>query len=83
MPTIVREGGFRVQVHSAPREHPPPHVHVERRGQGEVLIELGIHEPRLTIREVRGMRDRDVLTAVRIVERHYDRLMKAWRAIHG
>lgn len=82
MPTIVRESGFRVRIHGSPREHRPPHVHVVKRGAGEVVLELGSERSDLRVRQVRDMDDRDVLVAFRIVERYHDRLLKAWRAIH-
>ena len=41
MVMVHEEGAFRVYVYSPPREHQPPHVHVECTRGGEVLIQLG------------------------------------------
>lgn len=82
MPTIVREGGFHVRMYGPPREHPPPHVHVVRRGNGEVVIDLGSDISNLLVREVRGMKDRYIVLAFRIVERHHGKLIDVWRALH-
>jgi len=41
MVKIHDEGGFRVYVYAPPREHGPPHVHVECVSGGEVVIKLG------------------------------------------
>lgn len=43
MPTVLREDGFRVVVYGPPREHPPPHVHVEHGAKGLVVIRRTIH----------------------------------------
>ena len=37
MPTVLREAGFEVRIYTF--DHPPPHVHVKRRGE-EVRINL-------------------------------------------
>jgi hypothetical protein len=41
MVRIHDEGAFTVYLYSPPREHQPPHVHVECSRGGEVLIKLG------------------------------------------
>jgi hypothetical protein len=82
MPTVLRQNGFLVRIYLPPREHPPAHVHVMR-GSTEVVIDLrsGCEPPR--IREVRGMPDRDVVRAYRIVDEWGDELMKWWRRYHA
>jgi hypothetical protein len=82
MPTVVREAGFRVAIYGPPREHPPPHAHVEF-GTGLVIIRLGIGSRPPRVWAVYDMKDRDVVRAFRLVERHHDRILEAWRAIHG
>lgn len=90
MPTIIIEGAFRVRILNPPREHKPAHVHVVKSGgsDGEVLINLGQPDTNdglwgpLSLREVYGMRQKDVLQAVRLVERHLDLLRYEWRRIH-
>lgn len=92
MPTIVTDGAFRVLVLNPPREHGPAHVHVLKgrgAGESEVVIELG--EPEVTggpwgpvsIREIKGMQNRDVIRAVRLVEQHLVTLRQRWGEIHG
>jgi hypothetical protein len=44
MVRIHEDGPFQVFVYSPPREHRPPHVHVEFSRGGEVLIRLGDEE---------------------------------------
>ncbi len=41
MVRIREEGPFGVYVYAPPREHQPPHAHVECSRGGEVLIRLG------------------------------------------
>jgi len=82
MPTVLRVDGFRIVVYGPPREHPPPHVHVERGTSGLVIIRLGTGRSPPKLWAVYGMKDRDVLQAFRLVEQHHDLLMQTWRAIH-
>ena len=83
MPTVAREDGFVVKVYGPPREHPPPHVHVERGGSEVVVIRLGAGVKPASVWRVHGMKDRDVVRAYRIVERHADAIRKVWSEIHG
>lgn len=84
MPTVVEEDGFKVRIFGPPREHPPVHVHVEHGAEELVVIRL---RTRLKPQEVwavyGGMKDRDVLTAYRIVEKHEARIRNVWRRLHG
>ena len=41
MVRIHEEGAFRVFVYAPPREHRPPHVHVECAHGGEVVVRIG------------------------------------------
>ena len=83
VPTIVREGRFRVVVYGPPREHSPPHVHVEVGPDGLVVIRLGIGSSPPRVWAVYGARDQEVLAAYRLVQIHHGQLLAAWRAIHG
>jgi hypothetical protein len=83
MPTIVREGRFRIRVLGPPREPPPPHVHVEKDAEGLVVIRLRIGDRPLLVWQVFNLRNDDVVAAYRLVEKHHDTLMAAWRSIHG
>jgi hypothetical protein len=82
MPTVLRVDGFRILVHGPPREHPPPHAHVELGTSGLVVIRLATRTSPQKVWAVYNMKDRDVLRAYRLVEEHHDVLMQAWRAIH-
>ena len=76
MPTVLRSAGFALRVYTD--DHTPPHVHVIKAGK-VVIIEL---DPVRIIR-VQGMRDADIVKAVRLVEAHAEMLSTAWREIHG
>ena len=82
MPTIVREDGFVLRVYGPPREHPPPHVHVERGDDALVVIRLAIGSRGPSVWAVYNMKDADVVRAFRLVERHHAQLVAAWRRIH-
>lgn len=83
MPTVIDEDGFVVRVYGPPREHPPAHVHVERGKEELVIIRLGTATAPPKVWAVYGMKDRDVLRAYRLVERHQTTILAAWRRIHG
>lgn len=80
-----------MQTPNPPREHGPPHVHVLKgggKGESEVLINLGqadtpgvAGEP-ISIREVKGMRDSDVVMAAMLVQNHIESLRERWKEIH-
>jgi len=82
MPTVLREDGFRVVIYGPPREHPPPHVHIEHGASGLVVIRLGTGTAPPRVWAVYDMKDRDVVRAFRLVERYHDRILHAWRVIH-
>ena len=82
VPTVLRSGRFRVVTHLPPREHGPPHVHVWT-ARGEAIITLAAGGTVQAIREVTGMRARDVSEAFRLVEEHTAYLADRWRKIHG
>ena len=81
VPTILRVAGFRVVIFLPPREHAPPHVHVQT-ADGEVVIELAHGERPQQIRSVAGMRPPAVVRAYRIVEDHTEFLLTQWREYH-
>ena len=41
MVKVHDEGAFRVYIYAPPREHQPPHVHVECTRGGELVVRLG------------------------------------------
>ena len=85
MPTVLRVGRFVVKVYAPPREHPPAHVHVEVRPDGEVVIRLALDDDTpATVWEVKGdVAPADVLRALRLVEAHETDIRTAWEALHG
>lgn len=63
-------------------DHLPPHVHVFV-ADGEVVINLNCRNEELGIREVYGLKVREVRKALEIVKIYRDLLCKMWREIHG
>ena len=82
MPTVLRDGGFRVRILLPPREHGPPHVHVHKAGS-VVVIDLPDKDQSLGIRRIRQMRDVAVVAAFRLVEANVEMLLEQWRKYHG
>lgn len=82
MPTVLRRGGFRVVIFLPPREHRPPHVHVQN-SDGEAIIELATGHSPQRVRQVAGMRNRDVVRAFWLVEVKADYLLACWQRYHG
>lgn len=83
MPTVAEEDGFRIRVFGPPREHPPVHAHVEYGRAGLVVIRLRTKLKRQEVWAVYGMKDREVVTAYRLVEKYDTAIRAAWRRMHG
>jgi hypothetical protein len=83
MVKVHEEGPFRVYVYSPPREHQPPHVHVECTRGGEVLILIGDQETAASLWQNHHMSAADAREALRIVEVHQLRFLEEWRRLHG
>lgn len=83
MVRILEEGEFRVYVYSPPREHPPPHVHVECTRGGEVLIRLGDESAPPSLWQNHHMSAPDARAALRIVEENQLRFLAEWSRLHG
>jgi hypothetical protein len=83
MVKIHEEGPFRVYVYSPPREHKPPHVHVESARGGEVLIRLGDEDTAPSLWQNHHMNVAHAREALRIVEEHQLRFLAQWRRLHG
>lgn len=77
------EGAFSVYVYSPPREHGPPHVHVECTRGGELVVFLGTDEEGPSLWQNHHMSALDARQALRIVEQHQSRLLGEWRRLHG
>jgi len=76
-------GGFQVYVYCPPREHQPPHVHVESTNGGEVLVLLGDTETPPSLWQNHHMSAPDAREALRIVEEHQQQFLAEWRRLHG
>lgn len=83
MGQVFRAEGFQVFVYAPPREHEPPHVHVECAKGGEVVIALGDNETAPSVWKNHHMRAVDARHAIRIVEWNQDRFIQEWRRLHG
>jgi hypothetical protein len=83
MVKVHEEGPFRVYVYSPPREHSPPHVHVECTRGGEVLIRLGDAGTAPSLWQNHHMSAADARQALRIVDEHQVRFLAEWRRLHG
>lgn len=79
-PKIFRNGGLSVVIYT--RDHLPPHVHVFN-ADGECVINLGDNFRAPSVRQVEGMRDRDVVRAFRLVQENQHPFLIRWREIHG
>jgi hypothetical protein len=77
VPTVLRERGFEVRIHTL--DHPPPHVHVAKAG-AIVKIDLRTH---LATEIVGSISDHDVKLAERIVAQNAMLLNEHWEKLHG
>lgn len=80
MPTVLRRGGFSVLVRLPPREHGPPHVHVQA---GGAECEFWIGRSAVRVKAIHSMTDRDVRAALAIVAAHARFLLSEWTRLHG
>ena len=83
MSRVYEGGGFSVYVYAPPREHRPPHAHVECTRGGEVMVTLGNDYAAPVLWQNHHMRAEDAREALRIVERNQERLIEEWRRLHG
>ena len=82
MVKLLDERGFRVYVYSPPREHHPPHVHVECSEGGEIIIRLSEEDAPPSLWHNHHMRLKNVREAVRLVQEHQQRFLEEWRRLH-
>lgn len=83
MVKLLDEGSFKVYVYSPPREHHPPHVHVECSKGGEVIIRLGEDDELPRLWQNHHMKLKNVGEAIRLVGAHQQRFLEEWRRLHG
>jgi hypothetical protein len=82
MVKVYEARGFRAYVYSPPREHQPPHVHVECDHGGEVVVRLGDGRTPPSWQN-HHMGAADAREAMRIVARHWRHFLGEWRRLHG
>jgi hypothetical protein len=81
MPTIIREGGYRVVIY--PNDHSPPHAHVLK-GESEIRVDLGSKDNLPTLITIRGsISNREVAKGLGLVIRNQELCLNRWREIHG
>lgn len=73
VPTVLLYRGFRVVIFL--HDHTPRHVHVYRTSDEVVVIDL---EPTVSVRENKGMKSKDVRTALQLVNEYRDFLLSEW-----
>ena len=61
MATVMKVGGFRVEIHT--HDHHPPHVHVRKAG-GDVMVALGGGTERSSLIAAGGMKRADIAKAL-------------------
>lgn len=74
MPTVLRYEGFDIMIYT--HDHLPMHVHVFN-ADGEAIINL----KDITVRERRGMKNKDVRRAQKIVADNQTFLQSEWERI--
>lgn len=83
MVKVHDEGAFRIYIYAPPREHQPPHVHVECTRGGELVVRLGDEQVAPSIWLNHHMTATDAREAFRIVETQHLRFLEEWRRLHG
>jgi hypothetical protein len=83
MVKVHDEGAFRVYLYAPPREHEPPHVHVECTRGGELVVRLGDERTAPSIWLNHHMAAADAREALRVVEAQHLRFLEEWRRLHG
>lgn len=80
MPIVLRLGGFEIRIRT--RDHLPPHVHVWHSGT-EVVILLGTERDVPTVRDKRGMSERNMRRTLELVAQNQQILLMEWTRIYG
>lgn len=80
MPTVLRHSGYEIRIRT--RDHGPPHVHVWHSGK-EVVILLGTERDVPTVRDKRGMSERNMRRALELVAQNQRMLLLEWAKIYG
>ncbi len=80
MAEIWRQDGFVFHIYSD--DHVPSHVHVLKAGD-EALIYIGDKDTKPSVRENRGLKNKDVHRALKIAAEKQEVLLTGWEHIHG
>lgn len=80
MPTVMRQGGFRVAINTD--DHEPAHVHFVG-SDGIVIINLNAIGEKPIVRKQIGLKKSEVAKALRIAAEHQAELLEHWRQVHG
>lgn len=78
--TVYREDSFAFRIY--PNDHDPPHVYAIK-GDGFVKIALGRESGPELLKVGKQIAEQDVTRAVQIVEREHNKLLDAWKKVHG
>ena len=76
MPTVLRQGGFRLMIYTS--DHEPMHVHFWYQGN-EAVIRF---ETEIVLLEERGFDRQQIRRAIAIVRQNREFLIKKWREIY-
>jgi len=77
MPTVLREGAYRLYFYShEPNE--PPHVHIDR---GELSMKVWL-DP-LALAANHGFRPHEINGILKLARTHRSRLLEAWNEYFG
>jgi len=80
MPTVLRQDGFTLMIYV--HDHSPTHVHVFK-AEGEVVINLGDNEIRVSVRENKRMSKQNERQALIVAGDNQNYLLARRREIHG
>lgn len=77
MPTILRDGSYRIYFYShEPNE--PPHVHVDR---GELSIKVWLAP--VSLARNHGFRPHEINVILKLVSKHCQRALEVWNEYFG
>ncbi len=79
MPTVLREGGFEVMIHTA--DHAPPHVHVYK-AEGLLIVNLGSEIEAPSVRKSHDLKAKDERKAFALAVENQVFLLEEWRRLH-
>ena len=80
MPEVLRVDGYIVKIWY--NDHPPKHVH-DFKNDGECVIELSDRGGLPTLLKFQNMSRKEVSKALKIANKHQEKLLQKWQTIHG